>query len=145
MNPKNKRVKCKAPRCKCKCFLYIPVHGSYDFKCLCKHSYKDHGVITTKCKQCPCTKFDSRWSCSCGLQFNHHETVIKTYQEKMESGEPMGKVAQLLMDPMIHGNQMHELTSFMDMVDGAEKFDAKVDDMVQRRVKKIFQFFKKIL
>lgn len=25
--------------------------GSYDFKCLCKHSYKDHDPLTKKCKK----------------------------------------------------------------------------------------------
>ena len=39
----------------------------------------------------------------------------------------------MLMDPMIHGKMAGQMTSFMDMVDGAEKFDTKVDEMVERR------------
>lgn len=40
LNPVDKQVRCKIKGCKCRCFDYIPVHGSYDFKCLCKHSYR---------------------------------------------------------------------------------------------------------
>lgn len=130
-------VKCKAQKCACRCYEYIPAHGSYDFKCLCKHSYRDHGNKTKKCKKCPCKCFDSKWSCSCGLKYGEHETIIETWTERVENGRPIGEVAQMLMDPMIHGTQMEAggLTSFMDMVDGAERFGAKVDEMVEKRVK----------
>lgn len=54
LNPKNKDTKnvfCKVKGCSCQCFYYIPTHGSYDFKCLCKHSFKEHDPVTKKCKR----------------------------------------------------------------------------------------------
>ena len=33
------KVKCKTLGCKCPDYYYIPIYGSQDFKCTCKHSY----------------------------------------------------------------------------------------------------------
>lgn len=47
------------------------------------------------------------------------------------------------MDPMIYGEAgigNHGLNSFTDMVDGAERFGAKVDEMVEKRVKYLIFF-----
>lgn len=142
MNPKpSQNVKCKNPKCKCQRFEYIPVHGSYDFKCLCKHSYRDHNCKNKSCTKCACSCFDSTWSCSCGLKYNQHKTIIETYEERLASGKPMGEVARILMDPMVHGMQMgmgsaggHGLESFSDMVDGAERFGTKIEVFEERRV-----------
>ena len=41
-NVKSKKVHCQAAGCKCQMFTYIPVFGSQDLKCFCKHSSKDH-------------------------------------------------------------------------------------------------------
>lgn len=41
-NVKTKKVHCQAPGCKCKCFMYIPIFGSQDLKCTCKHSSIEH-------------------------------------------------------------------------------------------------------
>ena len=71
-NPVNGMIKCKTPQCPCKHFYYIPVHGSQDFKCICKHSYTDHKKVTKACNNCACKKFDSSWSCSCKLKFPQH-------------------------------------------------------------------------
>ena len=49
LNPKNKKVICKRNKCSCPCFNHVPVFGSNDFKCLCKHSYTEHDPITKKC------------------------------------------------------------------------------------------------
>lgn len=77
------------------------VDGSADFKCLCKHSYREHDPITKKCTkgQCGCNvRFASTWSCSCGYKFTEHNTVFETVKtrtlshlnnivlEKLESG-----------------------------------------------------------
>jgi len=108
-----KLVPCKAPGCKCRCFDYIPVHGSGDLKCLCKHSYEDHGVLTKKCRVCKkaCPKFNCKWSCSCGQQLDQHQTVIES-----------GKGAQ------------GGIKSFMDLVDGSERYGARIEEMEEMRV-----------
>ena len=49
-NVENKKVNCK--NCKCKLFNYMPVHGSMDIKCSCKHSYEDHDPVSKKCIKC---------------------------------------------------------------------------------------------
>lgn len=41
-NVPNGKVKCKSTGCKCPTYTYIPVQGSQDFKCSCKHSYQQH-------------------------------------------------------------------------------------------------------
>lgn len=98
MEAKNKKIKCKVRGCKCKCFYYIPVHGSYDFKCLCKHSYRLHDPVTRKCTKCnKCQKFTSKWSCSCGLKFDQHKTVIETREERARNGGKFGEVDLMLM------------------------------------------------
>jgi hypothetical protein len=52
LNPKDKtKIHCKVPKCSCPCYYYIPAYGSYDFKCLCKHSYKLHDPVTKKCSK----------------------------------------------------------------------------------------------
>lgn len=38
----NGKVKCKYSGCKCADFNYLPIYGSQDFKCTCKHSYQNH-------------------------------------------------------------------------------------------------------
>lgn len=58
LEPKDKtKVHCKVPKCNCKCYLYIPTYGSYDFKCLCKHSYREHDNNKHTCtnQKCGCT------------------------------------------------------------------------------------------
>src|SRR3990167_3544683 len=78
LNPKDKKVKCNIKGCKCRCFDYIPVHGSYDFKCLCKHSYREHEMDgSRRCLRCKnCTGLTSAWRCSCHLQYQEHAPFI---------------------------------------------------------------------
>ena len=45
----SKKIFCKNQVCPCQLFCYIPVHGSSDLKCCCKHSYTDHHPLTKKC------------------------------------------------------------------------------------------------
>lgn len=46
---KQKKVSCQMRNCSCKLFEYIPIRGSQDLKCHCKHSYKEHDCTTRKC------------------------------------------------------------------------------------------------
>lgn len=78
----NGKVKCKYAGCKCMNYYYIPVYGSQDFKCSCKHSYQAHDVNKKNCKTCACKNFISTWGCSCGLKFGEHKTVSEHRKEK---------------------------------------------------------------
>ena len=71
---------CKKPKCACPCFTHIPVFGSSDFKCLCKHSYTEHDPISKKCSKgmCGCNKFASGWTCACGGKYGEHTTIFET-------------------------------------------------------------------
>ncbi|KAL8431964.1 hypothetical protein Efla_002801 [Eimeria flavescens] len=46
------RVRCKVPRCRCPHFTFIPVQGSADLRCKCKHSFVDHNPATLRCSKC---------------------------------------------------------------------------------------------
>ena len=120
-NIKTRQVHCREPKCKCALFDYVPVYGSADLKCLCKHSYRDHTNKTKKCKKCPCMPtFTSKHGCSCGMNFDDHETVFESREEREAAGrqvEPKWKQGL----NMIGG--MGGLTGFSDLADGQEKED----------------------
>ena len=85
-NIKTKKVNCK--NCKCQMFNYIPVHGSLDIKCNCKHSYEDHDPNSKKClKGCGCAKFSSNYTCDCRMPYDAHHTSIETREERMKRGK----------------------------------------------------------
>ncbi|CBZ51623.1 conserved hypothetical protein [Neospora caninum Liverpool] len=111
MATETKAVKCRMQACKCRLFEFIPVHGSQDVKCRCKHSYADHDVLSRKCTRCAprqappfhrtqrlskpkqaasalCTGFMPSYTCSCGSAFAAHETVFETTSERREQGAP---------------------------------------------------------
>lgn len=125
VNPKNKKVHCKVAKCTCPCFFYIPTYGSYDFKCLCKHSYRLHDPVTKRCKEgkCGCNqRFQSTWTCSCGAKFPDHETIFETREERVKQGKQVSDMLRLndeLNAPMGQGGLM----SFQSLVDGAERFE----------------------
>lgn len=48
----NIQVKCKVPGCRCAHYTFIPVQGSADLRCRCKHSYRDHNPTTRQCLKC---------------------------------------------------------------------------------------------
>ena len=85
---KQKKVHCKMAKCKCKQFEYIPIRGSQDLKCHCKHSYKLHDIVTRKCtKRHPvkgtcqnCHGFTSSFGCACGEPFSSHYTLFETVE-----------------------------------------------------------------
>ena len=82
-------------KCPCKMFDYIPVFGSQDLKCLCKHSCKEHNPNgARKCGRGPnckggCMGFTSKHHCSCGLTFNEHQTVFESREEREAQGRPV--------------------------------------------------------
>ena len=87
-NVKTKKVNCKEPKCNCALFEYIPVYGSNDVKCLCKHSYSLHDNLTRKCGKCQtCPKFGSKFTCNCTSTYDDHRTVIENRQERLARGK----------------------------------------------------------
>ena len=112
-NVKTKKINCKDPKCKCPLFNYIPVYGSNDVKCLCKHSYSLHNPVSKKCGKCnTCTYFGSKFTCNCTEPFDDHVTVIETREERVKAGK--------IVDPLWMGNNMNAaiggLNSFTGMV-----------------------------
>jgi hypothetical protein len=112
-NVKTKKINCKDPKCKCPLFNYIPVYGSNDVKCLCKHSYSLHNPVSKKCGKCnTCTYFGSKFTCNCTEPFDDHVTVIETREERVKAGKTV--------DPLWMGNNMNAaiggLNSFTGMV-----------------------------
>lgn len=88
-NVKTRKVNCRDSKCNCKLFSYVPVYGSADLKCLCKHSYQMHDPRTRKCtrRNCACMpEFSSKHPCACGLTFNDHQTVFESREERVAEG-----------------------------------------------------------
>ncbi len=48
-NVDTRDIHCKVKKCICPLFNYVPVYGSNDLKCLCKHSFKFHDPLSRKC------------------------------------------------------------------------------------------------
>ena len=88
-NVKTKKVDCKDKKCKCPLFEYVPVHGSNDIKCLCKHSYSDHDNVKRCCTKpnCKCVEFGSKFTCNCTYTYDDHVTTIETREERMSRGK----------------------------------------------------------
>jgi hypothetical protein len=87
-NVKTKKVNCKTTKCKCPMFNYVPVYGSNDVKCLCKHSYTLHDPITKKCSKCKtCKEFGSKFTCNCTNTYDDHATTIETREERLSQGK----------------------------------------------------------
>lgn len=88
-NVTTKKVNCKDKKCKCPLFEYIPVHGSNDIKCLCKHSYSLHDNTKRNCTKpgCNCNEFGSKFTCNCSYTYDDHMTTIETREERASRGK----------------------------------------------------------
>jgi len=128
LEAKDGRVRCKMNGCQCASFHYLPVYGSQDFKCSCKHSYQAHHVNKKNCKSCPCKEFTSTWSCSCGYKFGEHRNVIEKRKEREERGASSHP---------INGG----IVSYSAMLDGADRYGSQVDEYLKdnpdKAVKKV--------
>ena len=118
------KVKCKQAGCKCSNFMYIPIHGSQDFKCNCKHSYLKHDVNKKSCTQCTCKDFGSSFSCTCGYKYADHKTVHEKQEKKEEKGESVG---------IKNGG----VISYSSMLDGAERFGYGIKEEVKKKGMKV--------
>lgn len=127
-NINTRDVHCKDKKCGCRLFAYVPIYGSADLKCLCKHSFKLHDPRTRKCKnvevsliqqgKCTCAKFHSTHSCSCGLQFPEHRTVFESREERQSQGRAVDP-AWMQKGNLVGG--MGGITGFESLADGAER------------------------
>jgi len=122
---KQKKVSCKMSKCKCRLFEYIPIRGSQDLKCHCKHSYKLHDITTRKCSKmhpakglCSCSDFISSFGCSCGQPFSAHYTLFETRAEREKSGK---RVDNLAMGTGMGCAALGGITSFSSLLDGVDR------------------------
>lgn len=53
------QVRCKVPQCRCPQYTFVPVQGSADFRCRCKHSYRDHDPASRHCRKCSSSRSTS--------------------------------------------------------------------------------------
>eukprot|EP00921_Rhytidocystis_pertsovi_P011970 GHVQ01019388.1.p1 GENE.GHVQ01019388.1~~GHVQ01019388.1.p1 ORF type:complete len:296 (+),score=17.91 GHVQ01019388.1:2916-3803(+) len=111
----NKQVKCRMYKCKCRLFNFIPVHGSGDLKCRCKHSFREHDPTTKQCTMCSCSNYDSPQRCNCGQSSAGHTTTIETREERVSRGKIVTRLRSSTLQPM------GGLTDMRSLLDGAEK------------------------
>nr|CEL65577.1 TPA: Uncharacterized protein C7orf46 homolog [Neospora caninum Liverpool] len=153
MATETKAVKCRMQACKCRLFEFIPVHGSQDVKCRCKHSYADHDVLSRKCTRCAprqappfhrtqrlskpkqaasalCTGFMPSYTCSCGSAFAAHETVFETTSERREQGAPA--VAGATGTDGDSLAFMGGLSDFTSLLDGVNRMSLSCADPLRR-------------
>jgi Protein FAM221A/B len=125
LNSKSKvQGSCKG--CKCPSFNYIPIYGSQDLKCGCKHSYLDHDKVSKKCQKCKCLGFTCSWSCTCGYKYIEHTTVFETREERIKKGKVIDELG---------GNvplNMGGVVNFSSLADGVDRLEnQKIKNMVQ--------------
>jgi len=126
-NVKTKNVNCKTAKCKCKLFDYVPVYGSNDCKCLCKHSYNLHDPVSRKCGRpgCVCTKFSSKFTCNCTYPYDDHMTTIENRDERLAQGKSV--------DP---GWMANNLTAG---IGGLNSFTSMVNDVYELEYRSLMQ------
>jgi hypothetical protein len=125
----NDKIKCKQVNCKCANYSYLPIYGSQDFKCSCKHSYMAHDAKRT-CTSCACKAFTSSWTCTCGYKYMEHKTVSERGKEKEEKGEVVNV-------------KQGGVVSYSSMLDGVERFGHGIkEEMKAKGIKvQIEEFF----
>mmetsp|Transcript_13450 Transcript_13450/g.14911 ORF Transcript_13450/g.14911 Transcript_13450/m.14911 type:complete len:411 (-) Transcript_13450:6-1238(-) len=117
-NVDTREVHCKTRGCLCPLFQYIPVHGSADFKCVCKHSCTEHDPITKRCKvgRCACPqKFTSSYSCNCGTKHMAHKTVFESREQRQALGKPVDSGG-----PNMNAG-MGGISNYQSLLDGVDR------------------------
>ncbi|KEP65341.1 UNVERIFIED_CONTAM: hypothetical protein HHA_286430 [Hammondia hammondi] len=147
MATETKAVKCRMQGCKCPLFEFIPVNGSQDIKCRCKHSCTEHDVLSRKCMRCTfrrktpafstkqkaiktktpsstlCTGFLPSYTCSCGSAYAAHETVFETASEGRERGErDVGGATSANGGSFAFMGGISDFTSLLDGMDRMSRF-----------------------
>lgn len=132
-----KTATCREPKCGCRQFGYVPVYGSNDLKCLCKHSYKEHHPLKKNCGRasCKCAQFSSTHSCSCSLHYNAHETKFYSKDQRVAMGKPVGSMGG--------GADMYAalggLTDFSSLLDGVDQGEGQDCYAVQGDTRKAIE------
>ena len=72
---------CRVSGCHCSSYHYVPLNGTQPIRCTCKHFADDHSEKKPyKClKGCPCKKFWSAFTCSCGNPAHSHKVSDKRF------------------------------------------------------------------
>mmetsp|Transcript_921 Transcript_921/g.1650 ORF Transcript_921/g.1650 Transcript_921/m.1650 type:complete len:251 (+) Transcript_921:12-764(+) len=130
-NVETREVYCKANgkagrKCRCKMFEYIPIFGSQDLKCLCKHSCTDHdpnGVRKCQRAGCSCIAFNSKHSCNCGLSIMQHETIFESREERQADGRQVDP--KWMQDQNMVGGMGGLTADFQALADGQDLQDLR--------------------
>eukprot|EP00347_Sterkiella_histriomuscorum_P002886 403366418 len=88
-NISDKNFHCKEKSCLCPQYQYVPVQGTIDLPCTCKHSYLEHDPVTKKClkEKCVCkNKFTSRFMCRACGDDQQIPNDYKTIQNPQDQG-----------------------------------------------------------
>lgn len=117
-------MKCKTAGCKCLDFQYLPIYGSQDFKCSCKHSYQVHDPSKRACKSCPCKQFVSNYSCSCGQKYGQHSTVSEKGKEKEQKGEVVNA-------------RNGGIVAYSSILEGADRYEHGIKEEVKKKGLKV--------
>lgn len=110
-------LRCRAARCGCVAYAYLPAAGTWAAKCGCKHAAGEHDGLTKRCSRCACAQFAATFSCACGLPWSSHATSVETREERSAAGRPV--------DNLCGGGaafaSLGGLTSFSSLVDGVDR------------------------
>ncbi|XP_045175379.1 protein FAM221A-like isoform X1 [Mercenaria mercenaria] len=119
--PKERPIKlpCRASKCKCVSYHYVPLNGSQPIRCHCKHTADEHAEFGKfVCKKAGCTKctgFKSSFTCGCGAPVSQHKMIVETAEERETRGHPLGEATPYAA--------MGGITGFSSMAEGYMRLD----------------------
>lgn len=113
------KLPCRASKCKCATYRYVPLNGSQPIRCHCKHTsdeHHDHGKFVCKKAGCTkCTGFKSSFTCGCGSSVADHTTLVETADEREARGHPLGEATPYAA--------MGGITGFSSLAEGYMRLD----------------------
>ncbi|XP_064614202.1 protein FAM221A-like isoform X1 [Liolophura sinensis] len=109
---------CRAKKCRCASYHYVPLNGSQPIRCRCKHFSDEHGAAEPyDCRSagCQCSGFSSSFTCGCGAPYHQHHTLVETREERAARGHPVGRDVPY--------QAMGGLTGFSSLMEGYLRLD----------------------
>ncbi|KAK0068340.1 protein FAM221A [Biomphalaria pfeifferi] len=110
---------CRVATCPCISYHFVPSNGSQPIRCTCKHLADEHSPKRPYvCKKGGCTKctgFKSSFICACGSNYNEHNMIIETAEERMARGHPLGDAVPF--------QAMGGITGFSSLAEGYLRLD----------------------
>ncbi|KAL3843152.1 hypothetical protein ACJMK2_021103 [Sinanodonta woodiana] len=113
------KLPCRAAKCKCASYHFVPLNGSQPIRCKCKHTSEEHNEADPfVCKKAGCTKctgFISPFTCGCGEAISKHTMIVETADEREARGHPLGEATPYAA--------MGGLTGFSSLAEGNMRLD----------------------